>query len=469
LFKKSRKSGEETLLDAESTTQGGRDSVGAADRANSQLRADALAQARKQQAAMTAKIDRIEEEMRGEFPTITRNSVQPRRATPVPQGVNVPQSARQEPDHASAPQGVASSPPTLPPLDLSTSGLLGNTHDMGAIDVVEASPGLSPEVEEAAVLYANGQSGECIKAVKDAIAADSGHLEAWLLLFELHQQSGNFREFEALAVDYSVRFESSPPPWRDTQPAKPAPVVKTPEAPVVSLPRLLDAQVSKEIEQFRRHAKLDRVRIAFDAVREADAQGAHLVREWLRDLSKSRQQVVLSGLEVAVACLRNVLNAGERTHPESVWLLAMELLRMLRREKDYDDLSVDYTITFEVSPPQYEAPPAQVSVGAEVDKAASDKSAATSSAQALSGVITGKALDAITKLDAWAATSEQLDIDCSQLSRVDFAAAGSLLNWLMAAQARGRQCTFRNVNPLVAALFGMMGVGNVAEIIRRKN
>lgn len=465
IFKKGRKSGSDSLIDADSMP---RDDI-VQPNARPGSPGETRDQVRKRQAEMTAKIDQIEQEMRGEFPTITRPTM-PRKPTPVPQGVQVPNEAQREPDpHLTA--KTSESPPTLPPLDMSTGGLLGNAVSVDAIDVSESAPGLSAAVEEAAVLYANGQSTECVKALKDAITSDAANREAWLLLFEVHQQNGAFREFEALAMDYSVRFESSPPAWRTMQAAAKSGAGRAPDAPVVALPRMLDAQVSSEIEQFRRHAKLDRVRLAFDAVREFEDAGAQSVVALLRDIAKASQQVTVTGVDVAFACARNVLVAGDRSQPESLWLLAMELLRLLRREQDYDDLSVEYTVTFEVSPPQYEALGAHVVVGAQAPGALLEaKQAAQADGRIpLAGAVTGKASEALAQLEAaMASGGTHLEIDCAHLSRVDFAGAGSLLNWLMSAKARGRHCVFVNVNPLVAALFGVMGVNGVAEVVTRR-
>lgn len=464
LFKKSRKSdGTGSLIDAVSMP--GDDS---APSTVPRRGVESMDQVRKRQAEMSAKIDQIEQEMRGEFPTITRPTM-PRKATPVPHGVDVPQSARREPDSSNSRTGNgATSPPTLPPLDMSTGGLLGSTDAMGGIDVSESEQGVSAAVEEAAVLYANGQNAECIKALKDALAASPTDREAWLLLFEVYQQTGTNREFEALAMDYSVRFESSPPAWRQLQRAAAKTSLRAPEPPLTALPRLLDAEVIKEVEQFKRHSKSERVRLSFDAVREVDEHGAALVVELLRGISKSQQQVVVSGIEVTLACLRNVLVVGEKTHPESAWLLAMELLRVLGRQKDYDDLSADYTITFEVSPPQYE-PPGPNIIGAQPSADAPEVAGAAGPAE-LVGHVTGRATEAMAQMDAALIDAgDHVQIDCSQLARVDFAGAGSLLNWLMSGQARGRRCTFTNVNPLVAALFSVMGISGVAEVVRRKN
>lgn len=49
-------------------------------------------------------------------------------------------------------------------------------------------------------------------------------------------------------------------------------------------------------------------------------------------------------------------------------------------------------------------------------------------------------------------------ISCALLIRVDFVAAGDLLNWVISKRAEQRQVTFTDVNRLVALMFGAMGI-----------
>ena len=54
------------------------------------------------------------------------------------------------------------------------------------------------------------------------------------------------------------------------------------------------------------------------------------------------------------------------------------------------------------------------------------------------------------------------------LKRVDFGAAGQLLTGLAPLAAKGINLEFHNVNHLVAALFSIMGLKDIVEILPRK-
>lgn len=441
--------------------------------------ATTLAETRRKQAEMTAKIDAIESEMVGEFPTITRAS-SPRKATPVPKGVDLPPEVRRAPDSGFKPVAErdaaanTDSPPTLPPLEMTTDILFGATGGMGAVEIRESAPSTNPAAEEAAIFFANGQRKECERALHEAIALDADNREAWLLLFELHQQAGDFRAFESLAVEYSVKFETSPPAWRDARPVVHTSSARAPasEAPTVVLPAMLDAMSVKEIDQAKqqlRHAS--RVRLNLETVTGADEVGVKLLLDLFRSVRATTQEITLSGAEQAAHALRSRFVVGDPHQSDALWLLVLELYRLLEWEKQFEDLSVEYSVTFEVSPPQYEKPPANFVIGSALPRIslAADGGREEKSAQpALIGEVTGRAAEALVLLDGAAGVADRIEIDCSQLGRVDFAAAGALLNWLLGAQAHGKQFVFNDVNVLVAALFAVMGVDGVARVQRRK-
>ena len=68
---------------------------------------------------------------------------------------------------------------------------------------------------------------------------------------------------------------------------------------------------------------------------------------------------------------------------------------------------------------------------------------------------------------AHARPGRPLVIDCAELIRVDFAAAGSVLNWAARMQAEGVALRFERLHQLVAVFFAMIGVGDHALLVPR--
>jgi hypothetical protein len=57
-----------------------------------------------------------------------------------------------------------------------------------------------------------------------------------------------------------------------------------------------------------------------------------------------------------------------------------------------------------------------------------------------------------------------ISVSCSRLIRVDFIAAGDLLNWVLARRGENRSVTFVDAHRLVALFFGAMGINEHATV-----
>jgi hypothetical protein len=59
-------------------------------------------------------------------------------------------------------------------------------------------------------------------------------------------------------------------------------------------------------------------------------------------------------------------------------------------------------------------------------------------------------------------------VSCARLIRVDFIAAGDLLNWVLSKKSEGRAVQFTDAHRLVALFFGAMGINEHAKVQVRK-
>ncbi len=90
---------------------------------------------------------------------------------------------------------------------------------------------------------------------------------------------------------------------------------------------------------------------------------------------------------------------------------------------------------------------------------------------ALHGVLTGDVTQALAALDAALVNhpvEQPFRIDCRSLLRVDFAAAGSLLQWFMATGGRGLQVVLIGVSPLIGAFFHVVGIDEAVTVRLRQ-
>lgn len=73
------------------------------------------------------------------------------------------------------------------------------------------------------------------------------------------------------------------------------------------------------------------------------------------------------------------------------------------------------------------------------------------------------------RLDAELADAVAPTISCAALVRIDFAAAGTLLNWVTARDERGERVQFVEAQRLVVAFFGVIGIAYHAAVSPRQH
>jgi hypothetical protein len=86
----------------------------------------------------------------------------------------------------------------------------------------------------------------------------------------------------------------------------------------------------------------------------------------------------------------------------------------------------------------------------------------------LSGQLVGDIGATLQRLDGQLRQAPVVSVSCARLIRVDFIAAGDLLNWVLAKRNEGRAVQFYDLHRLVALFFGAMGINEHARVQVRK-
>ncbi|MFS2021393.1 hypothetical protein ACEN88_33105, partial [Massilia sp. CT11-108] len=220
-----------------------------------------------------------------------------------------------------------------------------------------ATPSSAPVVEEAAILYANGQLEAAALLLRTSVHDQGTDRLPWWMLFDLVQIMGLEHEFESIAIDYASRFETSPPTYHPVADTSHAPDRQVSGAiPTATLSGRLDDGPLARAQLARAASPGPLVRFEFQAVTAVTAPGCALLLDALQALRKAGRELVLAGADHLVAVLRPMLAIGDRGAGEAPWLLLLELLLLTNREKDFEETAMDYCVTFEVSPPSFEAP-----------------------------------------------------------------------------------------------------------------
>jgi len=385
----------------------------------------------------------------------------------------------------------------------------GVTHSRAP--TIELVDGMNDaEMEEAAIRFANGDDAGAesgLKAALDDAAAPSEHALRWAAaLLDLYRATGRQSRFNRAAIEFAQRFDRSAPTWFSMPDALGDDKADTPSRTVPS--RLMIEPIWVCPAHFGAGA-VDTLQLAIanmdppwfldwsglQAI-EPDAVGplSELFAQWCETPVDLR----FSGARTLEAALRKLAASGNRAHGPAGWKLRLDGLRIMRLQDEFELVALDYCVTFEVSPPAWidarcsyhgatiagtlsKGEGSQASDDDDVQTQHSDLGfgpAATvpmglESIQAavaeLSGEILGEATDALNALEQARNGSQRLVISCANLIRVDFSAAGSILNWVATSQLDGCQIQFREVHRLVAAFFGVIGINEHARIVMRSD
>ena len=143
-------------------------------------------------------------------------------------------------------------------------------------------------------------------------------------------------------------------------------------------------------------------------------------------------------------------------------------MRAMRLQDDFELTALDYCVTFEAAPTAWSEARCSINLAETAPPVGTDSAPPEGAlVLVLQGDITGDATQALGVLESSATLGKRLFINCNQLVRVDFAAAGSILNWVAMRQAEGRQVQFQNVHRLVAAFFNVIGINEHAKVTPR--
>jgi len=397
-------------------------------------------------------------------------------------------------------------PPLAPLSSVSFGG--GGAHDasdFGSPFAVEVSEVVhDPELDEAVISFANADFAHCddvLQQLTGAGGARAQHAETWLVMFDLYRATGQQQRFESLAIEYAQQFGWSAPQW-------------------YSLPKLVADAVSDEpiITAGSRgsssaHSEVGWVcpaHLDIEGVARLGSQTLQLPLPWVFDWGQltrldAEAAMQLSGLfrlwagqslemrwmagERLFTVLQEAAPTGVRDADPAFWQTRLDALRLANRADQFDEAAIDYCVTYEVSPPSWEparckvviagntlttkAPHpsviSEVSTGFMESTLSEDAAGVVEMAHVeLSGQLVGDIGETLKKLDASLRTAPIVSVSCARLIRVDFIAAGDLLNWVLTKRNENRAVHFVDAHRLLALFFGAMGFNEHAKVQVRK-
>ena len=352
-----------------------------------------------------------------------------------------------------------------------------------------------PELDEAVIAFANADFNQSEQALANLCrpnALRAGHAETWLVLFDLYRATGQQQKFENLSLEFTNLFGKSSPQWYslprrvadavaderpDTRGLKgDIGWVSPPVLDVDAVARLRSATLQLPLPWVLDWTVLEQVEV------EAASQLNVLFRQWALQPIDMRWIAA----EHLLGALQDAAPTGVRDADPAFWMARLEALRLANRPDQFDEVAIDYCVTYEVSPPSWERARCQVRASNATQSTTTPSMSAVSEVSSsflesgllddghggqqvstveLSGQLAGDISGTLQQIDRKLGNAALVHVSCARLIRVDFIAAGDLLNWVLAKQTENRGITFVDAHRLVALFFGAMGINEHARVL----
>lgn len=398
-------------------------------------------------------------------------------------------------------------------------------HAQGA----EAAALLShPGLAEAAVRFANGQTAQAQEVLLGLMAQDGASATARtaaLARLDLLRASADVSAYEEWAAEYAERFGVAVPVWPARVPAgggwvtdQPGgvPGGSTPNslASTWVCPLLLDVAAVAALARLTQSGSTP-LWLDWTALVSADGEAAQALYELVEAWLIRPLDVRMRGSAVLRRRLKASTPSGRDENDRLWWQLRLGLLRLMRRREEFDLVALDYCVTYGVLPPTWVEPVCGFLVadtlpgsgmleaadwgrgeeplqplntelaGLDVHEwpamptllfeGAAPSDWPTTQGEAplgvLEGHLSGDIAAVLARLDQSLQAhpvGQPLRIDCLHLLRVDFAAAGSLLQWFMTASGQGVRVELSQVSYLIAAFFHVVGIDEAVSMRLRQ-
>jgi len=401
------------------------------------------------------------------------------------------------PGHSAA---SAPPPPELPPLSFDVAMQAPINTATAAVVPVEFEH--DPDLDEAVIAFANADYEHAERVLGEMIAPQGprhAHGATWLALFDLYRATGNLGKFEALAPDYVQQFGLSAPQWF-SMPKQVAEGLQSVRAPMGraggigwAAPAHLEVAQVQQLQSRCETLPLPWV-LDWTQLKSLELDACKALRQLFHRWAGQQVDLRWIAGDQFLQLLKDLAPVAQRDVDPAHWMLRLEALRIVNRPDQFDEAAIDYCVTYEVSPPSWEKAQCRVRVSGltlstsgpvSSSMHAPDTSPGSSSflestitehahlaanvQLELSGQLSGDISETLQLMTAELGAATLVTVACPKLIRLDFMAAGDLLNWVLARRSENRNIVFIDTHRLVALFFGAMGINEHARIRLRQN
>lgn len=345
-----------------------------------------------------------------------------------------------------------------------------------------------PVLDVAVMAFAGGDvlaSERELRALIDGPCAQDA--DTWLVLADLYRATGQQGPFDTLALAFSATFNRSPPQWFSLPELVAADrltrgsVTVMPDVPAWTAPAQFDDRAAAALRSHSEQHPAPWV-INWSGVRSVTPTGAQGLVGLAQFWGTQAATLHWRGVPALLTALEAATPTGQREVQPVLWLARLAVLRLVGRSQAFETVAIDYCVTYEVSPPSWEP----VRCRLQADSAQNDATTAMLTEPPGSQLSATPLPDEIVlpmvgvwsgdmgaTLCGWTdealmAPAARLVVNGALLARIDFTAAGDVLNWIVARRGEGRDLRFVDLHRLTALMLSVMGVNEHVPLFMRR-
>jgi hypothetical protein len=300
-------------------------------------------------------------------------------------------------------------------------------------------------VDEAAIVCAAGEERSAADMLIAFLRQTNGHANqrVWFMLLDIYQALDEREQYEKLALMFANRFKTSPPSWEQAIGLGAAPEAK----PAASGRNVLIIEGvagdhlgarSRDFIAASREMKTCKIDISRMRMEQSPMEGIAALQSIMAQLRKHKVAATLMGESHAVGWLgKKILDTKSQADPgdSPYWMLLLEILQWRGLMESFEDLSLEYTITFEVSGPGWDD---NGSMAIEAGGSDGMDSGSSSDEIVPEDIITDVVVQRMQEAISLALAERGVArLNFQRVRRMDFVSAGTFLNILSDISERG--------------------------------
>jgi ABC-type transporter Mla MlaB component len=322
---------------------------------------------------------------------------------------------------------------------------------------------------EAAVLYANGREVEVAEFLRSEIdrgEAGPGSREPWYMLFDLLRVRGEWKAFEALAARFETAFGIAAPHWLNDEEMERLPAEVRPGGPgYFELSGALNANRGLDLDRMRAAARnLATVHLDVSRLGAIDSGGCAALLALMQFMPENGNGLLLTGAEHLADMLREATEGNPSE--QAYWGLLLELHRVRRQQADFERTALEYALAVGATPPVWESVLMPLAPQTpQHEKRDAPRYQTGPEVIYLTGVLWGAADPQLAEVQAFGLEREYVNVNLSQVRRIDFSSATAFASLVNGLAADGRIVRLIRPNSLVGAFLETLSLDPAVKLV----